>query len=71
MLLLSNDSIRERSHLPELEPLSSDYAYSVVMIMAMLTYQSACGCTSKGVGFFNRLFLYQFLLKYCYKYTNP
>ena len=25
---------------------------------------------SKHTGVFNHLFLYQFLLKYCYKYTN-
>jgi len=37
--------------------------YSVITIVAVLTYQR---CT----GVFNHLFLYCFLLKYYYKYTN-
>ena len=43
--------------------------YSVIMIMAMLTYRLWL-CMSKCVGVFNHLFLYHFLFKYCYKNTN-
>ena len=37
--------------------------YSVIMIVAMLTCQSACGCVSKHTGVFNHLFPYCFSLK--------
>jgi len=61
----------ERSFLPELKPLSSNYA---------LFSNHDCGyadlskrlwlCMSRCVGVFNHLFLYCFLLKYFIKYTK-
>jgi len=39
---------REQSFLLELKPLSSNYAYSVITIVAILTCQSACGCVCQS-----------------------
>jgi hypothetical protein len=38
--------------------------YSVIMIVAMLTCQSTCGCVSKRTGVFKYLNIYRFSIIY-------
>ena len=45
--------------------------YSVITIVAMLTYQSTCGCVCQSVqGSLNTYLFIVSHLKYYYKYTN-
>jgi len=44
--------------------------YSVITIVAMLTSKALVAVYEKRAGVFNHLFLYRFLLKYCYKYIK-
>jgi len=66
--------IRKQSFLLKLEPLLEPclptMPYSVITIVAMLTSKRLWLCMTKRAGVFNHLFLYRFLLKYCYKYIK-